>query len=726
MSGDESVVSPSALDRAEKSNKKKHEKHHKRDKKEKTPRGSAPDVTVDTNNGSSSVSASKSATSHKRANGSSGEKKKKRASTSTLGEPESASATASTPSSSSLSAVNTSSTSSSASNLRPRFVPFGQEEAHAALMAKRTAERLTRRTIARERMARYRALKAKEEAERKRMHDALMAAAFKGEGDDVPQGVGPLSESASQEARSAAFEKLLESEREYVQNLRLLLTKYLLPGSSSSSEALPTSPSAFASLVSRLEQILRVNEDVLSQLEALNKKQPNDQMIGLICLQLAAYLKIYIQYCSDEMHALDTVRQAFSQFPSESPLHSLVEGLDGRNLRSLLKLPVERACQYPDYILQILECTPVDHPDRLQMQAGYVVVKRASTDIDTKRRRAENQQKIITLQQSLVQPKKMGIPGFSDKSGALRLLTPSRRLIGAALFPNVVIKKKSFKSAWIYFFNDLLLFTRDREDEKQEVLFHVDLANVQLSVFEADGETVLRFHVVNQGAKANQSVTIQVHCHNKTQMDRWSEVVTSCMLDATNADTKTRLPGVSSALKPSVTGRTVVVGEHSSTSKLLAHEAPTPRSSVAASGGAAALRPTKSHDALHTLAIRSSSAEDVTREDCSLSGRAITPKGDASPSKRSINLSAKKKKHSSSSLTLSESAPVTTAAGEKKKKSTSSSKNHHHHHHKSKESVETSGKKSHRREPSDSKKESEEQQQPEEEPKDEEPSAARQ
>jgi hypothetical protein len=121
----------------------------------------------------------------------------------------------------------------------------------------------------------------------------------------------------------------------------------------------------------------------------------------------------------------------------------------------------------------------------------------------------------------------MDIPEFTEQGGALRLLTPARRLIGAALFPyvlispfspllqvllilcfavslvrswslltsapspprccsctdrNVLIKKKSFKSAWIYFFNDLLLFTRSREEEKQEVLFHVDLANVQLSV----------------------------------------------------------------------------------------------------------------------------------------------------------------------------------------------------------------------------------------------------
>jgi RhoGEF domain len=250
-------------------------------------------------------------------------------------------------------------------------------------------------------------LQAKEEEERKRMHDALMAAAFKSEGNGVPEGVGPLSDGASQETRSAAFDKLLESEHEYLNDLRLLLTKYLLPGSSAASEAMPTSPSAYASLVSRLEQILHVNEDVFTQLEALNKKQPNNQMIGLICLQLAAYLKIYIQYCADEMYALDTVREAFAQLPPESPLRSLVEGLDGRNLRSLLKRPVDRACQYPDYILQILECTPVEHPDRLQMRAGYVVVKRASADIDTKRRRAENQLKIINLQQSLIQPKKV-------------------------------------------------------------------------------------------------------------------------------------------------------------------------------------------------------------------------------------------------------------------------------------------------------------------------------
>jgi hypothetical protein len=231
-----------------------------------------------------------------------------------------------------------------------------------------------------------------------------------------------------------------------------------------------------------------------------------------------------------------------------------------------------------------------------------------------------------------------------------------------------------------------------------------------LQLVENDGEYELRFHVVNQGAKANQSVTVQVQCHNKVQMDRWSEVVTSSMLEATNADSDTALPGVSSVYKTAVTGRTVAVGEHSSASRLLVQEAPTPRSSAPSGASASLLRPTKSHDALHTLATLSSSAESL-HEDAS---RALTPKGkssDGEVDKRSsttISSSSKKKKHSSSSTSLAErSAPVESSTGEKKKKSNGKNHHHHHHHHhhKSKEGggEATSSKKAHRRSASDSK-----------------------
>mmetsp|Transcript_10196 Transcript_10196/g.41517 ORF Transcript_10196/g.41517 Transcript_10196/m.41517 type:complete len:622 (+) Transcript_10196:175-2040(+) len=207
------------------------------------------------------------------------------------------------------------------------------------------------------------------------------------------------------------------------------------------------------------------------ELDFIFRREVNKTMsFGQAMLSMAAYLKAYSVYCSNQMEALELIvrlekeQPEFKQFIRQAMKDPKARNLD---MNSFLIMPLQRICKYPLLLREMLAATPAQHPEHAELQKASALIGATVMAINNAKREREGQKFMRELVASL------------DDAGGFDLITPSRKFLSQGM-TQCFVGDETVKAVF-FLFNDLLLITSRKEEGRHRYIADIPLDNAVLS-----------------------------------------------------------------------------------------------------------------------------------------------------------------------------------------------------------------------------------------------------
>ena len=353
--------------------------------------------------------------------------------------------------------------------------------------------------------------------------DGLVAApAVRGEAQRFQEAlrktVGALDVS---EKAGKVMQEMLNSEREYFTDLGMLQRLYVKPLTEGArTRGYFLTERDLGDLFSNFDDIFKLNLDLLRQLEVESKKPQAKMDAGQLFLDFAEKFQVYAEYCANanaakkRMEALALSNKRFADFCEKARSHSAHKGLD---IGSFLIKPLQRLCQYPLLLRELLEALPDQENDLYaRLRVMNETVEQVNGMLKSIRKRSE----LIKLGELL------SFDGFS-----CNVAKPGRQYSASAPFRVRVAypgqkEAKKWKQWEVWLLSDLLLLG-EREKSKtsdrlvlkmwlpfESVILDSDGASALNVSTEAGGTLTKRLHKPKGGEKSLGEVgDIQLSCN---------------------------------------------------------------------------------------------------------------------------------------------------------------------------------------------------------------------
>ncbi|KAL6067253.1 RHO1 GDP-GTP exchange protein 2 [Balamuthia mandrillaris] len=251
--------------------------------------------------------------------------------------------------------------------------------------------------------------------------------------------------SADERKRQDVIFELIETEKQYVQDLNILIEVYLKP----IQERQLLSRQEIGVIFSNIEAIHRdVNKGLLEELLARQKEHIAIRKIGDLFSDRGVLFKLYAVYCSNQPIIADKLKEYTEKHPDFNGfLDSTFTRPECRLLHidSFLIAPLQRICKYPLLLKELLKYTPKEHEDYEDLSNALVKIKEVVELVNERTRQVEN---------------------VAQK---LNLVTSTRSLVreGEALQLSRKANEKDKKELkHLCLFNDLLLMSKMKKKEK--------------------------------------------------------------------------------------------------------------------------------------------------------------------------------------------------------------------------------------------------------------------
>ncbi|KAJ2844499.1 hypothetical protein GGI22_006858, partial [Coemansia erecta] len=253
--------------------------------------------------------------------------------------------------------------------------------------------------------------------------------------------------------RMRIADEILETERTYVDGLRLIEKLYISPLLASAQQQTPVlSRKEVRQLFANFPDIIMLSKELLAQLEARLGTQadppwdPATGRIGDIFLRIAPFLKMYSLYLRNFRSALALIslwlseNHDFARFIHEASSSPECKGL---SFQSYLLLPVQRIPRYKLLLEDLLRHTAVEHVDRQSIADALRLIEDVAAFVNENIQEHEMALSIVEIQRTL---------GMKES-----LLVPGRRLIKVGSLTKIC--RKSHQQRSFYLFSDVLLYS---------------------------------------------------------------------------------------------------------------------------------------------------------------------------------------------------------------------------------------------------------------------------
>eukprot|EP01102_Stenamoeba_stenopodia_P019343 TRINITY_DN7286_c0_g2_i1.p1 TRINITY_DN7286_c0_g2~~TRINITY_DN7286_c0_g2_i1.p1 ORF type:complete len:727 (+),score=180.47 TRINITY_DN7286_c0_g2_i1:151-2331(+) len=295
-------------------------------------------------------------------------------------------------------------------------------------------------------------------------------------------------------SRNGVFGELLKTEEQYTECIDIIVKEYLEPIRQSTIEQRPVmEPQDMASIFCNIEVISQTHAQILESLKELTSDWPFVDGIGKAFLKIAPSLKVYGVYVQNfklAMDVLDRLGQAKgrwkafldskkepakaapkSQFlgvtasisgsnrstvsPSASVSNSSsansIPSSAPRDLKELLRMPLDRIQKYESFLQDIEHTTPPDHRDWQDIVSASALMKQTSAFVQQSLDQADQRAKILGVQRRLV--------GYE---GPLNLLDGKRKFCCEGFVVQTTTSANKAKTAkrYLFLFNNLLIITK--------------------------------------------------------------------------------------------------------------------------------------------------------------------------------------------------------------------------------------------------------------------------
>ena len=200
-------------------------------------------------------------------------------------------------------------------------------------------------------------------------------------------------------------EELLETERGYLMNLKLVYDLFLKP----IREREILSQFEIISLFSNIETVIKVNHAFLEDLESIFEiLQTSDgspigtfsRWIGEIFEYHCPLLQpIYATYCTNQ----PTIENSLQKFKENNRFSSFLKSVHRNSackkqeIESFLISPLQRLCRYPLFIKEIIKHTPENSVERPAIDRGYQSICKCVNDVNLKVKQVESLTKLTEV-----------------------------------------------------------------------------------------------------------------------------------------------------------------------------------------------------------------------------------------------------------------------------------------------------------------------------------------
>ncbi|XP_004686654.1 PREDICTED: rho guanine nucleotide exchange factor 38 [Condylura cristata] len=222
----------------------------------------------------------------------------------------------------------------------------------------------------------------------------------------TPQAGCSAGESPSQEdehqmqrmmaKRSKIIKELIQTERDYLNDLELCIREVVQPLRSKQVDGL-----AVDSLFSNIESVHQISAMLLASLEeATADVEPARQVIGEVFLRMKGPLEdIYKIYCyhHDEAHGVlesyekeEELKQHLSHcIQSLKKIYMQESKPNLLDMGSLMIKPIQRVMKYPLLLCELRNATPASHPDFRALEDAFEAVRDINVNINELKRRKD-------------------------------------------------------------------------------------------------------------------------------------------------------------------------------------------------------------------------------------------------------------------------------------------------------------------------------------------------
>eukprot|EP01094_Clydonella_sp_ATCC50884_P021442 TRINITY_DN4725_c1_g2_i1.p1 TRINITY_DN4725_c1_g2~~TRINITY_DN4725_c1_g2_i1.p1 ORF type:complete len:490 (+),score=161.85 TRINITY_DN4725_c1_g2_i1:27-1472(+) len=281
--------------------------------------------------------------------------------------------------------------------------------------------------------------------------------------------------------RTEIVRKLLLTERAYNNDLSKLV-QIVMRRMLASPEVI--SEAEVKAVFANLKVIRGYNMLLLSELQERLAQWHPTQRVADIFVKMAVFFKTYTQFTD----GLDRRREAFGIMRLERPkLNELCteieadEGMDKKQIYSLLLLPRRRIHEYCLLLEQLDRHTPYTHKDKANITQGLETLHDLEQYMQDSNDRATTVDTFASIQLRLT----------GKKSNKLALVMPGRELLREDKMWKLKGGKMSERR--VYLFSDILLITKPpkskhKEQKKEHVMHAAPLTECSISPFRVDGE----------------------------------------------------------------------------------------------------------------------------------------------------------------------------------------------------------------------------------------------
>ncbi|XP_037022225.2 dynamin-binding protein isoform X3 [Artibeus jamaicensis] len=190
------------------------------------------------------------------------------------------------------------------------------------------------------------------------------------------------------EKRAKVVEELHQTERDYIRDLEMCIERIMVPLQQAQIPNID-----FEGLFGNMQMVIKVSKQLLADLEI-------SDVVGPVFLdhrdELEGTYKVYCQNHDEAISLLEIyekderIQRHLQDFLADlKSLYSEWGCTNYINLGSFLIKPVQRVMRYPLLLMELLNCTPESHPDKVPLTSAVLAVKDINVNINEYKRRKD-------------------------------------------------------------------------------------------------------------------------------------------------------------------------------------------------------------------------------------------------------------------------------------------------------------------------------------------------
>ncbi|XP_054442655.1 rho guanine nucleotide exchange factor 4 isoform X1 [Pteronotus mesoamericanus] len=326
-------------------------------------------------------------------------------------------------------------------------------------------------------------------------------------------GTAGAQSSVRDQMRTNVIREILSTERDYIKHLRDICEGYIRQ---CRKRADMFSEEQLRTIFGNIEDIYRCHAAFVKALEQrFNREHPHLSELGACFLEHQAHFQIYSDYCNNHPDACAELSRLarLSKYTYFFEACRLLQRMIDISLDGFLLTPVQKICQYPLQLAELLKYTHPQHRDFKDVEAALDAMKKVARLINERKRRLENIDKIAQWQSS--------VEGWEGED----LLARSSELIHSGELALVTLVPAKSQQRVFFLFDHQLIYCK-KDLLRRDVLYYkgrVDLGGLEVEDVEDCKDRDLHVSVKN-AFRLRCSATGESHllCARKPeQKQRW-------------------------------------------------------------------------------------------------------------------------------------------------------------------------------------------------------------